>query len=157
MEKKIRLNYDFNSATGLFEKSLIQPNPDPLNRSRLRKGIENVQLKIQTSKTGLVITGNKANGKITEFGTVYSLKNYPDFYATKTREIIKGKEYVYVWLIYPYLSKIDLKIALYLLEEEKVNETIFWEEFDKYIVTGSADYFLSENVKSLIKEDRIFK
>lgn len=154
MEKITRLNYDFNTETQLFE---IRPQIDFSKISGLRKGIENVQLKINSSKSGLVITGNKANGKTTEFGPAYELKNYPGFYGTKSREFIRGKEFVYVWLVYPHISKIDLQLALYLLEEEKVDETIYWEAFDKYIVTGSADYFLSKNLKMLIKEDKLFK
>lgn len=157
MEKITRINYDFNMETALFEKSIFQPEVDPSKRLPLAKGIESVTLKIRSSKKGLLITGNKANGISTDFGPAYELKYYSDFYVTKSREVVRGQEFVYLWLLYPYVSRMDFKLAIYLFEKAKVDEIVKWEEFNKWMITDFADFLLSKNLKTLLKEDKLFK
>jgi len=138
-----KIDYDFNPQTGLFEKIKTQPDPRELKRSSFPLRFENTEIDIKSTDTGLSITGKKLNGKSTVFTKAFPLSN-THFYATKSKELLNGKEFAYLSVFHPYLSKIDLKLSVYYFDRQLLDEQIQWGDFDKRMINQWAEIFIAE-------------
>ena len=138
-----KIDYDYNPQTGLFEKSKIQTDTRELKSSPFPLRFECPEMEIKSTHTVLNITGNKLNGKPTVFAPAFALSD-PHFYATKSRELLNGKEVSYLSVFHPYLSKIDIKLTLYYFDRILLDEQIQWTDLDKRMINQWAEIFIAE-------------